>query len=66
MIDTSHTVFSGHQNELWLLDAETLSAVVDVYTLDRLASKTLSSFQEERFMDLALNGKRSVSLHFRI
>ncbi|MXX91120.1 MAG: hypothetical protein F4213_17180 [Boseongicola sp. SB0677_bin_26] len=56
MVDMSYPVFDGHQHELSLLDKKMLSAVVKTYTLDRVLSKSLLSFQNEQFQ--ALSGER--------
>lgn len=56
-VDMSHPVFNGHQDELSLLDKETLAIVVKTYAHDRFLSTSLSRFQDEQFTKLETERK---------
>lgn len=62
--DSSYPIFSGHQNELSLLDKETLSAVTKLYTLDGFLSKTLLRFQDDQFLELDKKRKEQALENF--
>ena len=65
VLDRAQSIFNAHQNDLSLLDKNTLEAVVQVYIYDRFICEILSRFQETQFKEMTTKRKKTSLNHLK-